>query len=313
MLLLALLLGCRTDEPPPCVETAAVCDDGGTFAMCLDRPVAHWLFDDGTRIDCVDDDCSGPGLVEALGYCGVDAISVDEPPDGDDSCDQPDGWFVDEDSDGWGTGEPSMACEPIVPHTVRNGLDCDDGDDQITGQTGTHCPSELVVIDSIPPLAGLVLGDKEFIAFGGEAGLQSSSGAQLSCENWAPLGLTADGHLVNFIDTAEYQSVLTDLVGAVRQPEQNWAAWLGIGMGDTGALGWLHGGTLALDEIPSCYDSLPAPGVDPGFALVWEAGADTPCIGPPEQLGTPYAADGANLMCERPKPNPNDYMWFAPE
>jgi len=306
MLLLALILGCRTDEPPPCIETAAVCDNGSTFELCRDRDVPHWLFDDGTRFNCDDDgDCNGAALVDAMAYCGVETVIIDNPPD-DGECTEPDGWFVDEDGDGWGVGEPSYSCENLEP-LVRNNRDCGDEDASVTGRTGSACPAEMNADEAT--VVALILGDKEFIAFGGDTGLKTANTAQDVCGTWAPANEAEFAHLANFNDAEEYRQVRDGLVEPVRR-EANWAGWLGIGPGPIDDWVWQFGGSLNMGDIGTCELGAADPMQDSALALVWIAGQVDPCLGTPEPLLGSYTRTQAHFICERPVPDPANYMWF---
>ncbi len=89
------LQACRA--PAGWVADATDCDDGARETS----PAAH------ERCNGVDDDCDGATDEDGA----IDASA----------------WFFDSDGDGYGAGEPRMACSAIAGYALE--LDCDDGDD----------------------------------------------------------------------------------------------------------------------------------------------------------------------------------------
>lgn len=224
-------------------------------------------------------------------------------------------WFADADADGWGEpGEPVWSCEAEADSafTARNDRDCDDADAQVTARLGDGCPVEL-----LPGLEGGISGwvgaEVELIATFGAAPLTSGLQAEAACAHWG-------GELATPANPTELAALQALVDTAV--PEGDWAGFLGVAW-DGEVWAWTDSG-LPFEAIGLCDGDLPV--VTDLEGEVWEsqplgrlalvrAGGGW-CLGAPgfaPDLLAPGEVDAGWLVCERPKPVPEDYKIVLPE
>jgi len=250
-------------------------------------------------------------------------------------------FYPDADGDGWGDGsvEPVQACEPDNKQgiTARNGLDCDETDETITGKVAPLCPG--MINDDY---AGVVFEGSEFAIVYGEADAANTSvQAEFLCENWAEVD--ADGRrmggLATFDSAAELQDV-TDEVES-RVGDSVYVGFVGLAWDGTsnedGSWQWTSedaDGSLIESQLNWCGGTAPAPLDGNGYyvsgnpehaasanvlietarlALIYDGAGDW-CLGFPQEALEPdaamaeiYASNNAHFICQRQKPVIGDW------
>ncbi len=228
-------------------------------------------------------------------------------------------YFEDADADGWGSGEPVIACEPDEESgfVARNGRDCVADDAAITGQIGSLCPANLTSGSVV--IARDDDGAEQIAVIGGDETWPANAASACGESGWAGTALAADtdgaGELRGLVqpkDAAELSSLRDwlDAAGATGQ----W--WVGAVVVD-GEWVWADGSEISGASTLACGGELPAPDANhPGLALILRDGADG-CLGYPDAVEGDTdggaASDEAWMICERPTPNPDDYQDYRTE
>ncbi len=136
-------------------------------------------------------------------------------------------YYVDEDGDGWGVGEPVDVLEGGDASrrlTARNGRDCDDVSTEgsrITGRVGSVCPSQFGVGGAKIDYVGVV-ATNEFVATYGASELVYPGYAQGVC------GLSGWGGGLATLDESQLGAVKSSVSAAAGTSSGNWAGWVGI-------------------------------------------------------------------------------------
>jgi hypothetical protein len=251
-------------------------------------------------------------------------------------------FYPDADGDGWGDGteDPVTACEPDnqAGITSKNGRDCDDGDETITGKVGSQCPYELV--DDM--YAGVVFEGSEFAIIYGDA--DSTTRATTSedlCKSWS--GRDEEGFLSGGLATFSSAAELQDVTDAVEAAVGDSAfvgfvglAWDGTS-NDDGSWQWTNeeaDESLIESQLNWCGGVEPAPLDRAGFyvpgnpdhaaganitiettrlALVLDEAGNW-CLGSPHEVDEPdealaeaYSMEYAHFICQRQKPTISDW------
>ncbi|MEN0064039.1 MAG: hypothetical protein AAGA48_17940 [Myxococcota bacterium] len=238
--------------------------------------------------------------------------------------------FIDADGDGWG-GEGALgqiACvTALPPGAAGNDLDCDDNDPNVTGLVSRACPDSL---DPAGNVAGLVVGQREFVAFDGTSAAIHYTTAADRCEGWASeMSETArEGQrgLATLQDSTELQS-LPDWLESLPGVGHGFAAFVDLRF-DEATEDWRWPDGSVPEGLPLCGNPEPvdflidlAP-ADPMADALLDAIAvnarlalvlrdDGWCYGTPSD-GTDFGPQQALAICERPAPNPVDYPTVAP-
>lgn len=239
-------------------------------------------------------------------------------------------YYLDDDGDGWGVGEPVEQCgpDPQTGFTSLNNRDCDDANELVTGRTGSVCPDELVVGGS--EYTAVVHSNRdEFVAVHSRGtALVWATEAEVACGPWGWGGALAsfDGQ----DDLNEVEQALENL--------DIYAGFVNAGWDDASSSWvWLDGSGLDFNSVGWCFGTVPEP-VDFNPALDAESKTYAAeidqlrialvkreqgwCFGEPGQaipVGTdtgalgkedypPYlSAKDGHFICERAVPDPLDY------
>ncbi len=242
-------------------------------------------------------------------------------------------YYLDVDGDGWGqAGAPTPLCEPDVAEglTASNDLDCDDDDNQITGQVGSLCPEDLDP-EGTSCYAGLLRGDSEFLVTCGSSPTQRYSIAESRCHAWSGQETEegVPGHrglaqLESEVEVFDVVAWLEDLP----EVQPGFAVFVDLrwdGDLDSGSWRWPDGSSP--DSIAPCGGSEPGvddfyPALVPGdpnaeptleehkdevrLALVWDG--TSWCRGTPDEGDAAiYDHQSAHYLCERPRPDLSQY------
>jgi len=178
-------------------------------------------------------------------------------------------FYPDADEDGWGDGsvEPVEACEAddAAGLTARNGRDCDDEDNTITGRVGSICPHELSTGDGDSDAYAGVIYDSEYVIVYGDGDYAEHQQADILCNNWAGnLDGEVQGQLATFASAAELQEVrerIEDLVGTSPFAGFVGLAWDGPS-NDDGSWQWVDenaDAALIEQDLNWCNGVEPAP------------------------------------------------------
>jgi hypothetical protein len=239
-------------------------------------------------------------------------------------------YWTDADGDGWGDPDlpPQDLCAPDVDLglTATVGLDCDDGDPEVTGRIGSLCPADLA--EGVPAgLLGVEWGGQEYAAvWGPEVATSDAVVVGAACAAWG-------GEPAVFAAAADVVTVTSRLAASVGGGRL-FAGWLGVSWeGDLLDGAWTFGASgddalLGADELPWC-GSVPAPtdawpelnpaDADhlaameeelPGLRLALSLDAiGQVCLGLPPAAGdgvsdAAYGTWDAHPLCGRPRPDP---------
>lgn len=143
-------------------------------------------------------------------------------------------YYMDADGDGW--GDPAIEREEICSEnvdvesgwTARNGLDCDDADDGVTGRIDALCPHELVTEIEYEPGTGdpsdwyvTARGpETELVATGGSTPAGYPLAAEAACFYWG-------GSLAKLTAGEDKGNVLS-AIEATLDGSETYAAWVAI-------------------------------------------------------------------------------------
>jgi len=262
-------------------------------------------------------------------------------------------FFPDEDEDGWGDGsvDPVQACEADKEAglTAKNGRDCDDVDNHISGLVGTLCPSDLKSDngDALSTYAGVIYDDSEFvIVYGDDSATDTNVQSDKLCEAWA--GRVDDipmGQLATFGSPAELEAVKSRILEAVGvDPFAGLIglAWDGSSNAD-GSWQWVDDtadDALIEQELNWCGGVAPAPldaypHLVPGnpdhataineqlglvrLALVlddggsWCLGFPSDAVSPTDPLAEAYTTTNGHFICQRAKRDAADFRDLVTE
>jgi hypothetical protein len=216
-------------------------------------------------------------------------------------------YFLDEDEDGWGTGDAIMQVsgDTVTFFTARNNRDCDDLSVEITGRIGSICPEDLVVGGAT--YAGAVYGGSEFVLVQDGTALVWPDYGVDACSPWGWGGalatFTAPDELTSVQELLAEVPVYAGYIGLSGDGAGGWQWDDGSGL-DTGALhlSWCAGDAPDSTDVDASERLAlikQADGAwclgDPPDALVDEAWGS---YDPPE-----YAMGQGYFICERDVPD----------
>jgi hypothetical protein len=259
-------------------------------------------------------------------------------------------YYPDADADGWGdpgsTPQLLDAADDAHGLTATNDRDCAVDDDQITGLIGQLCPGDFA--GGSQSVGVSYPGAEEYAATHGSGEVTRVLPAMQACTGWGAQieadGITpAFGHLATFSSSADLGPLQAEI-----EADGAFAAWIGIlwSTDDPTSGNWVWEDDTAPSSIetefswcngsaPSPYDLFPFAVLNPDapeqaaviaedlpfkrLALVWRAGATDWCLGIPTDAladaapaGAPYTVDDAHVVCERPYPDPAQYLSNPP-
>jgi hypothetical protein len=238
-------------------------------------------------------------------------------------------YYVDADGDGWGDpdsdvlalcgedlGDPNDASDD---YSASNGKDCDDSDPQIGSSIGA-CPE--VIADAT---AGLVRGGFEYLVVVPPSPPITDSSAGTACVRWSGETLEGveEGHrgLAILDDPAEFVDLTSQLLDSAGDAifvgvrwDESAASWVWLdGQAIGGTIAFCGNQPPSLDDVrPDVVLDLASPSdratliAQTRLALLREQQGW--CLGLPALSEGPTQLREAHFLCERPSPDPADYV-----